>query len=464
MTASLAERVLDAFPTGQYGLTALLRIVELQETTEVETAAVECVLNPRLRVNPNFVAVHADTPEKLLMLIMHELHHILLGHTVLFKSPTPLDNLVLDAVINATLCRMFPDPASTSFLTDFYAAEKFPDCLLRPPDGWTLDFYGATPPGLEGPERGAAQEAHRALYSPRGAYYEEVYQALERCGLDGGGLLASRMPALLGSHKEATRGDYDAAIPVLLPHARDWHDQYSRAGGRSWSDVIKDAESRVIRRTQNRKALVRLIRMVARLDGNSPVKSRTQAPVAGYSVVPSHCRRTVVLQALNVPQVLYEFHVTGSTRAQKERVHVYVDVSGSIGAMMPHLYGAVLDCGSMVHPVVHLFSTEVADASLDKIKKGFCRTTWGTDIKCVAHHIAAQNISRAVILTDGFVGLVPAEHRERMKKCVLGVALLKWGSISSLRSYANFVERLDPPSGNEAEETETSAFPVYPSR
>lgn len=443
MTASLAERVLDAFPTGHYGLTALLRIVELQETTEVETAAVECALNPCLRVNPNFVAVHADTPEKLLMLIMHELHHILLGHTVLFKSPTPLDNLVLDAVINATLCRMFPDPASTSFLTDFYTAEKFPDCLLRPPDGWALDFYGTTPPGLEGPELRAAQEAHRALYSPKGAYYEEVYQALELCGLGHGGLSSSQMPVLLGSHKEAARGDYDAAIPVLLPHVRDWHDQWSNAGGRSWSDVITEAESRISRRPQNRKILARLIRMVARHDGNSPVRSQTQAPVAGYSVVPSHCRRTVVLQALNVPQVLYEFRVTGTTRERKERVHVYADVSGSMFTMIPHLYGAILDCGPMVHPAVHLFSTEIADVSLEKLRKGVCRSTWGTDIKCVADHMVKHNISRAVILTDGFVGSVPAKHRERMKKCVLGVALSKWGSVNSLRSYANYVERLD---------------------
>ena len=451
MTASLADRVLDAFPTGHYGLTALLRIIELQETMEVETAAVECALNPCLRVNPNFVAVHADTPEKLLMLIMHELHHILLGHTVLFKSPTPLDNLVLDAVINATLCRMFPDPASTSFLTDFYRAEKFPDCLLRPPDGWTLDFYGATPPGLEGPELRAAQEAHRALYSPKGAYYEEVYQALELCGLGRGGLSASKMPVLPGSHKEAARGDYDAAIPVLLPHVRDWHDRYSKAGGRAWSDVITDAESRVIRHTQNRKALVRLIRMVARFSGNSPVKSRTQAPIAGYSVVPSHCRRTVVLGALNVPQVLYEFRITGPTREHKERVHVYVDVSGSMAAMIPQLYGAVLDCGEMVHPTVHLFSTEIADVSLEKLREGVCRSTWGTDIKCVADHMAAHKISRAVILTDGYVGPVPAKHRERMKRFVLGVALPKWGSVNSLRSYANFVEHLDPSSKNGAE-------------
>jgi hypothetical protein len=38
----------------------------------------------------------APTPEKLLMLIMHELHHVLLGHTRLFPRLTQIDNLVFD--------------------------------------------------------------------------------------------------------------------------------------------------------------------------------------------------------------------------------------------------------------------------------------------------------------------------------------------------------------------------------
>jgi hypothetical protein len=42
---------------------------------------------PRLLINPQFVEAHAATPERLLMLVMHELHHVLLGHT---RLPTAL--------------------------------------------------------------------------------------------------------------------------------------------------------------------------------------------------------------------------------------------------------------------------------------------------------------------------------------------------------------------------------------
>ena len=133
---SLAERILDSFPSGSYALSALLRLMDIVESTNVPTAAVECRVQPRLLMNPEFVARHANTPEKLLALVMHELHHVLLGHTTLVPRITPVQNFVFDAVINGLVCRMFPGAEHTSFFTDFYSANSFPECLLRPPPGW----------------------------------------------------------------------------------------------------------------------------------------------------------------------------------------------------------------------------------------------------------------------------------------------------------------------------------------
>lgn len=133
---SVAHRVLDSFPGGTHALPALLRLVDIVESREVETAAVECRAQPRLLINPGFVERNAATPEKLLMLVMHELHHVLLGHTRLFPAVTAADNLVFDAVINALLCRMFPVREHTAFFTDYYDDRDFPACLLRPPAGW----------------------------------------------------------------------------------------------------------------------------------------------------------------------------------------------------------------------------------------------------------------------------------------------------------------------------------------
>jgi hypothetical protein len=45
------------------------------------SADVACTALPRLRINPEFVERHAETPEHLLMPVMYELHQVLLGHT-----------------------------------------------------------------------------------------------------------------------------------------------------------------------------------------------------------------------------------------------------------------------------------------------------------------------------------------------------------------------------------------------
>jgi hypothetical protein len=102
---------------------------------------------------------------------------------------------------------------------------------------------------------------------------------------------------------------------------------------------------------------------------------------------------------------------------------VYVDVSGSIGDLAGALYGAVLDCGELVHPSIHLFSTAVADVSLRELRAGVCHTTGGTDIGCVAKHADAHRIGRAVVVTDGYVGRPAGADREVLGCMTLGVAL-----------------------------------------
>ena len=129
---SLVRRVLEAVPAGAYEMNALLSLVRVEASAEVETAAVSCEARPVLRVNPAFVERHCRSDEHLFLLVMHELHHLLLGHTRLFPRPTPAHNLAFDAVINALLCGRFPERAYTSFFLGYYGARR--DALrLRTP-------------------------------------------------------------------------------------------------------------------------------------------------------------------------------------------------------------------------------------------------------------------------------------------------------------------------------------------
>ncbi len=425
---SLSERILDCFPSGTYALHALLRLLDIVETTEVASAAVDCTDPPRLRINPDFVARHASSSERLLMLVMHELHHVILGHTRFFRAVTPVDNLVLDAVINAMLCRMFPSEEHISLFTDLYAYDQFPECLLRPPPGWRPEGTLRITPRMRRSLPEAAVEVYRALYSKRGAGYKEIYDALRRILPED---LA--LPVLLGSHGEETADgdveDLPGPSPVLFEAVRrtveTWPQPPDPVAGRSLADILREEHVKTIRRPSNRALLRSLIMKVGdRRSADGLRLEWREAPVPVATPVPAFDRRSLVLRALGRPPLL--FHGTVPDRRLRkggERVHVYVDVSGSMGDLKGALYGAVLDCRGIVHPRVHLFSTEVYDVTFRELLRGVCHTTGGTTIGCVAEHMAANRVRRAVILTDGYVGEPAGTHARTLGEAKLGVAL-----------------------------------------
>ena len=56
--ASIADRVARCIPGATFELEALVRLVGIEETTAVPTAAVTCRGRARMLVNPDFVAEH----------------------------------------------------------------------------------------------------------------------------------------------------------------------------------------------------------------------------------------------------------------------------------------------------------------------------------------------------------------------------------------------------------------------
>jgi hypothetical protein len=448
---ALAERILDAFPSGSYAMAGLLRLLDIVETEEVPTAAVECKVQPRMLINPRFVEQYAATPEKLLMLVMHELHHVLLGHTTLFPRLTPVQNFVFDAVINGVVCRMFPAAEYTTFFTDFYRDDRFPECLLRPAQGWP-GRYAQAPPGFaQLPEalRQRAAEVHAALYSETGASYDEVYSLLPKLIGDLGEMGDLGVP-LLGGHAQGSEAHdgLDQDSPLLFEIVRELVEQWPQPPnpikGRSLADVLNKSSVSPAKTRSNRSILRGLIQKVAGQRGHGRVRRMTDEPTLVQSPIPSGSRRTLILQSLGANPLL---HTTCATwrrqRPSGELVHVYLDVSGSMEGILRDLYGAVLDCIGWVFPTVHLFSTQVADVTIQDLRSGKCQSTGGTDIGCVASHMAKNRVRRAVLVTDGWVGSPRGEHLRTLELARLAVAYMGNGfNERDLADVANFKDNL----------------------
>jgi hypothetical protein len=397
---NLVRRVLDAVPARSHALDALLSLFRVEASADVPSACVSCERRPVLRVNPAFVEQHCRSDAHLFVLVMHELHHVLLGHTRLFPRVTPAHNLAFDAVVNAILCARFPEEAYTSFFTDLYGDERGPLRLLAPPGRRPL-----LPPRL--------RALHEALYEGR-ATADEVFHAIveEVAPVP---LLIGR---LLGSHGgEGGDGDWGTAGP-LDPRVVDairrivekWPPPNDPIRGRSLADVLQAL--RVTPQEMVAAAVLRATRraLTAAADRGPRLASRRGGPRPALVPLPDPAdRRAGVARALGATPILHRSMLQDPRGRQDGVAHVYLDVSGSMDPWIAHLYGALAALRRHVAPQVHLFSTRVETVPLSTLRDGVRTTTGGTDLACVLEHALAGRGRRVLIVTDGYVGPAPAD-------------------------------------------------------
>lgn len=132
----LRDRIYACVPVTHQAFGKLLSLLSIEASAQVPTACVSTGTRSRLLVNPAFVARHCRTDEHLAMLVLHELYHVLLGHTRLYPRVTPAQNWAFDCLINAQLCRLFPSRATPASSRSSSTASKVRrDCSPRPPAG-----------------------------------------------------------------------------------------------------------------------------------------------------------------------------------------------------------------------------------------------------------------------------------------------------------------------------------------
>ena len=93
-------------------------------------------------------------------------------------------------------------------------------------------------------------------------------------------------------------------------------------------------------------------------------------------------------------------------------VHLYLDVSGSMTACLPHLSAACSEPFNRGELKIFAFSTVVSQLKGHDLNKAPMRNTWGTDINAVLEHVTGIPARRRpkviLIATDGYVGQVAA--------------------------------------------------------
>ena len=368
------------------------------------TACVTCERRPVLRVNPRFVEQHCRTDAHLFLLVMHELHHVLLGHTRLFPRVTPAHNVAFDAVINALLCARFPEEAYTSFFTEQYGATKGALRLLAPPGR----------PPVE-PARLAA--LHAALYAGR-ATADEVFHAIA----SEVGTVAIPLDVLLGSHGRgaqggsATEGGADwgtggpadpAVVDAIRRIVEKWPPPEKPIRGRSLADILKQLTVAPAPRVDPAVLAATRRALLGAADRGKKDSRRVEGPRPALVPLPDpRDRRASVARSLGATPLLYRSTLLDPRGRGDGATHVYLDVSGSMNPWLEDLYAALGTLRRHVASDVHLFSTRVETVPLRALLEGLRPTTGGTEIACALEHALAGRARRVLVVTDGYVGRV----------------------------------------------------------
>lgn len=432
---NLRFRIAQNLPRDSVALRALLSIASIEETEAIPTACVTLGQHPRLLVNPGFVGQHANTPTKLQTLIGHELLHVALGHTRRYTTCSPLDNLVFDCLINATLAKSDPTPERTALFRDFYCEEKFPECFLRPPSIWHPSSHVQLPKALRSRRAEGllfVKDVYRRLWSDRGASGSEIRAALLRGAacLNQPIEVAIGQISLLGAHEAEGVGDMTQPMSTLTEHfadliSKEIADKHEKRGVRlnesfPFRQSLKEA---VGTNPRIKKRLRGLFECLAHGTGGARLRSQDARGLTYVTPIPCKDRRAIVRHLLGKQPMLYTATTSGPAIRASQRIHVYLDVSGSMNSVIPALYGAMHDCRDLIHHQLHLFSDEVADITFAQLKAGLRITTMGTDINCVATHMQQQSVRRALIVTDGLVGDMSQDTERILKQTDFAIGL-----------------------------------------
>jgi len=437
-TADFRERIHSALPVTHQAFYILLGLLDIRPSTEIPTASVSLGLRSVLRINPDFIKVNCPSDETLMMLVLHELMHVLLGHTRLYNRITDAQNIAFDAVINAHLCRSFPKPEYTALFRNLYAPDLLPEALLRPPAGWGS-------PEARWCLEGRAGEVHRALYLDDSVTTGELLELVEQIlpamsgksegerqdNPDGFEELTGR---LLGDHHlfDGAREE-EGLSPDLLRTLREIIARWPREVLQRGRDEGGRLEGKNITPKHARRLLVFRLRhaLLAVASGGPPESTlRRQTLAARPSLRPwlsPSDRRGAVLSVLGRPPLLWGDTVIDRSREPVSKTALYIDVSGSMAAHLELIYGALAPLSELLEPVVRLFSTEIQVISLPALRRGLVRTSGGTGISCVTADLLHRRVRHALIITDGLVGFVPRDHCRRLRKLRAAVVLTAGG-------------------------------------
>lgn len=397
-------------------------VTSVIEDQAVPTAGING--NGVMRCNPAFVEEHVRTEADLFCLVFHELLHPAFGHFI--HGDDELANIACDAIINAVVTNLFPQPSARGCLFTALYPERGLSAILRRGSKLAYSRY---------------RRLYEYLYPAHGASKTrlsagEIIQTLKALAAPG-----AQKILLLGTHGD---GDRDQGNGEPRP---GWSEKTTAEISREVLAVLKGAGTcaghfdclmDLIVDVLNTKTTVRedlLLGYATRRkrDRFFDDHQRPRRITSPFPLNPS--RRDMVLLSAGVWPGFFRNRQPEVTRRQKG-IAIYLDVSGSVNEALPEILGVLSHYRERIGSVF-LFSNTVAEIPFRRVCAGKIRTTYGTDFDCVARSILEQEYERAVVITDGYADLDDV-NAEEMKKAGTKILTILFGGAEECEALQPF--------------------------
>ena len=432
----------------------VLKLARRRFSDEVPTLAVTLAEPPELLINFGFIQENCKTEEHLKAVLYHEFLHVILGHTMRFREMSDVQNLALDAVINAIIFRQC-GPEYASVFSEYYASQTGIGKLLRPMSDQErqslndrcaeLDLYAeeftlktTDAEMLQVFRSGADQTiqidlAWHALYE--GTIIsddvlelaESLAEQQQRCAdepqegssaepqqpcagepQDGrssvsseGALVEGKL--LIGNHAGHEVPSSSELIDAIEESLRQmngggiWRAPGERGVGAYQYQARHSVED--IRLDKWKAQAIKALRKALEPDRRSQL---TDLEESSYRIpVLSTRDRRAFLKAGWSPFIPVADNAC-VVESPLGWANVYLDVSGSMDAELPLVISLLHQLRKSIRMPFWAFSTEVSPARIERGQL-ITESTGGTSMECVLLHIAKTKPKAAVVVTDGYI-------------------------------------------------------------
>ena len=434
----IKERLLGIVPIGSLHMYEFLKLMDIKFDSEItKTACVTCASRPVLYLNKEFVETHCKTDEHLFMLVMHELYHIILGHTRLYDGGSIVENIAFDAIINSILCKTFKDRKYTSFFEKLNSDESFPGCLLRPMGEKTPKEYKPI--------------LHNLYDTDSGTYYEVFKVLLNDIDKLGVNFI------IIGSHDE-TGMNKNPLIKKLLDKAiAKWPIEMIDRMERGMSGNPDEKQINLLNAKKERiQKMNKLLKKAGMLSNINALSNRVHVENVyedASTFIPNYKDRTSVAKKslYGSDVIIYNTQLSNRklVRDRKLNTLIYLDVSGSVDAELKEMIPLLLYPYKNGECKLYVFSTKVYETKYKDFKNCKYKTTGGTDVNCIFEHYSKLNekdkAKKILILTDGYIGDLDKKYKEMLKDNHIKVyfGLFSRHTRNDIKDYAEYIEKFD---------------------